>query len=590
MKKAISVSIVVLLILVQLGLSVHAITEPVPDYGGEVNDLGTGGQEYGDLETGEQGTDEEGALPEENEEHATVPEVEETEDQAAIREAFFNVVPESNNLTDWPQGPFIYARSAIVMEIGSGAILYSKNPHIEMYPASITKLLTMLVAIENSELTDEVEITAESVEYVRWEYANIGMREGEVMTMEDALHALMLASANEVAHAIAVTVGNNVDGGGYDTFIRLMNEKALEIGTERSNWINPTGLHDDEHFTTAYDMALITSYLYEFPEYELVMSKLRYVVEDTGLTMSEYYGTEEGYMDGYGEYGYGEYGYEEYGYMGYYGYAGEAEEYPPVDEPVVRVIYQDHQMLNNPVNYFYYTMANGGKTGFTNQAGTTLVTTAHNGDFSVAVVLLFEHGQEAYRSTIALLDYAFENFRKIYLEDSIIDHHVASMIHPDDYIMLPYSVDFSVVHREINLINEYERLGVARYTHEGQFLGEAQVVVTEEFIAYLALPDVEEVIEEEEEEEEIEETLNLGNLIIFGIAIVIALIIILIALLIRKISMKRIEKELQFRENEKSRERGKDKDQFDDRKKGRAKEKTKAREKVRGKDTSRKRK
>ena len=358
-------------------------------------------------------------------------------EQEAIREAWFNVIPESNEIPSWPQGPLVQAHSAIVMEVNSGTVLYAKNAHEIMYPASVTKLLTLLIALQNSDFADRVVFTEASMSMVRWEYAHIAMQLGEIISMEDALHGLMMASANEVAFAIAETVGDNVDGGGFDTFIRLMNEKSQELGTTNSNWANPTGLHLDHHYTTAYDMALITSYLYHYPEYHAIMSKESYEIDETNL-MEE-----------------------------------------------VRVLWQDHQMFNSPENNFHYPLANGGKTGFTDQAGTTLATTANNGEFSVVVILFYAYGIEAYTSTAELFNYAFGNFHKVQLGDQMVDGDIVEVSDSEFSIMLPNHVDFSEVDREVILETEGSNSGTARYSYGGHLLGEVGVVVSDAYRDHL---------------------------------------------------------------------------------------------------------
>ena len=358
-------------------------------------------------------------------------------EQEAIREAWFNMVPESNEIPGWPQGPLVQSHSAIVMEVNSGTVLYAKNAHEVMYPASVTKLLTLLIALQNSDFADRVEFTEASMSMVRWEYAHIAMQLGEIISMEDALHGLMMASANEVAFAIAETVGDNVDGGGFDTFIRLMNEKSQELGTTNSNWANPTGLHLDNHYTTAYDMALIASYLYHYPEYHAIMSKESYEIDETNL-MEE-----------------------------------------------VRVLWQDHQMFNSPENNFHFPLANGGKTGFTDQAGTTLSTTANNGEFSVVVILFYAYGIEAYTSTADLFNYAFENFHKVHLGEQIPDGDIVEVSDPEFSIMIPNHVDFSEVEREVILEAEGSNSGTARYSYGGHLLGEVGVVVSDAYRDHL---------------------------------------------------------------------------------------------------------
>ena len=128
------------------------------------------------------------------------------------KKASYDAVPETNDIEGWPEGPKVYGNSAIVMDMNSGAILYGKKIDEQHYPASITKLLTVLIALENSSLDDEVLFSQESIDILRSDYASIGMRPGEILSMEDALYATMLASANEVAYAVGENVGQLMGG------------------------------------------------------------------------------------------------------------------------------------------------------------------------------------------------------------------------------------------------------------------------------------------------------------------------------------------------------------------------------------------
>lgn len=175
---------------------------------------------------------------------------------AVQKQAAYDAVPETNGLENWPQEPHVYANSAIVMEMNSGAILYGKKINDKHYPASITKLLTALVALENADPDDEVYFSEDSVSFLEYGDASIGMRPGEILSMNDALYGMLLASANEVSYAIAESVGKKM-GGGFETFIQKMNERCEELGCTGSHWTNANGLHDENHYTTAHDMALI---------------------------------------------------------------------------------------------------------------------------------------------------------------------------------------------------------------------------------------------------------------------------------------------------------------------------------------------
>src|SRR5699024_6892892 len=146
---------------------------------------------------------------------------EEMEAREAERAASYEVVPDTNNIEGWPKGPQVYGNSAIVMDMNSGAVLYAKKPDERHYPASITKLMTALVALENASLEDEVYFSEDSVSFLEYGDASIGMTPGEILSMNDALYGMLLASANEVSYAIAESVGK-LTGGGFDTFIQKM--------------------------------------------------------------------------------------------------------------------------------------------------------------------------------------------------------------------------------------------------------------------------------------------------------------------------------------------------------------------------------
>ena len=158
----------------------------------------------------------------------------------------------NDNTESGVSAPDVIAESAILMDARSGAILYEKNIHTQRYPASITKLLTCLVAKKNSELSDVVTFSKEAVFGIERRSSNIGIDVGETLTMEECLYAILLESANEVASAVAEHVGGSIEG-----FAQMMNEEATSLGCTDSNFVNANGLPDDNHYTSAYDMALI---------------------------------------------------------------------------------------------------------------------------------------------------------------------------------------------------------------------------------------------------------------------------------------------------------------------------------------------
>lgn len=283
---------------------------------------------------------------------------------------------QSNETKDWPEGPKVYGKSAVLIDAETGAVLYEKNMDEKHYPASITKILTALVAVENADLeTDHVLITQESVDFLEPGDAYIGMRPGEEITLKDALYAILLASANEVSYAIAENVGNKLEGtgSGYEKFIQKMNERAKELGAKNTHFINPHGLFSEEHYTSCYDMAVISAQLFQHPEVLQIMQTGEYRIPPTNL---------------------------------------ETEE---------RIFQQKHQMLvKNSKYYFDYCV--GGKTGYTDEAGNTLVTLADNGKLKLVCVEMDTRGQHIYDDTRSILEYGFQNFSKKELSSSVLEN------------------------------------------------------------------------------------------------------------------------------------------------------------------------
>lgn len=379
------------------------------------------------------------ALPAEESQQETAPAPIDPDAEAGIKglsyedalQKSYDTQPETNSIAGWPKGPQVYGCAAIVMDMESGAILYGKKTEDKHYPASITKLLTALVALENAEMDDQVEFSQASIDILRWDYASIGMEPGEILSLKDAMYGMLLASGNEVAYAIAESVGNKM-GVGYEGFIQEMNTRAAELGCTGSNWVNANGLHDDLHYTTARDMALITSELYKHEEFRTITRTLNYTIGPTNLT----------------------------------------EE--------TRAIQQHHKMLwSNHSRYYEY--CTGGKTGYTDDSRTTLVTTADNGTLKLAAVVLRDNGN-AYDDTRAMFDYVFGNFVKVMLAEQPKPEEVRSYPESDAYVLLPAGADFSSLEHQISITDEREASGRITFYYEGQNVGSTDVILTPEYV------------------------------------------------------------------------------------------------------------
>ena len=347
------------------------------------------------------------------------------------RQASYDTIPDTNNIQGWPQGPQVYGNSAIVMDMNSGAVLYGKKVDDQHYPASITKLLTALVALENSKLDDEVYFSEDSVSFLEPGDASIGMTPGEILSMNDALYGMLLASANEVSYAIAESTGKLM-GGDYNTFIQAMNDRSVELGCTGSHWTNANGLHNEQHYTTAHDMALIASAVYQFEEFRTVTQTLNYTIGPTNLV-------------------------------------GES-----------RTFQQNHKMLWEG-GYYYYEYCTGGKTGYTDQSRTTLVTMADNGNMQLVAVLLQDDG-DVYVDTKAMFDYAFSNFTKLPLQGQPKAEGVSAYEDDAAYVVLPAGIDFSSLESEITITDKMEGTGKVTYFYEGQNVGSAEVTLTPEYV------------------------------------------------------------------------------------------------------------
>lgn len=175
-----------------------------------------------------------------------------------------------------PKDVKIKCKSGIVMDYETGAILYEKNPHKKIYPASTTKVLTAIVAIENSKMTDVLTVSENALKGQEDNGTHVGLKKGEKITMKDALYSMMLESANDSAIAIAEGIS-----GSEENFSKLLNAKVKELDLKDSNFVTPNGLFHNNHYTTAYDMAKIIQYAYKNEEFRKLYSTNKYVMAKT---------------------------------------------------------------------------------------------------------------------------------------------------------------------------------------------------------------------------------------------------------------------------------------------------------------------
>ena len=187
----------------------------------------------------------------------------------------------------WPDGVKTQSKSAIVMEVNTGTVLYEKKSHDKHYPASITKIMTVLLAIENCDMDEVVTFSADAVFKNEGDTSHIARNLGEKLTMEQCLYAVMLESANECAYAVAEHVGQKL-GGDYRTFIDRMNKRAKELGCTDTHFNNCNGLPDEDHWVSAYDMALISAEAYKNETFRMIAGSPSYTLPKTNKCKAEY--------------------------------------------------------------------------------------------------------------------------------------------------------------------------------------------------------------------------------------------------------------------------------------------------------------
>lgn len=248
--------------------------------------------------------------------------------------------------------PQIKAEGAVLYDATRDQVLYEKNADTRYYPASITKIMTALLVLEHCNLNDTVTFSQTAVTNLESGAVTLGVKAGDQFTVEQCLYGLLLKSANEIANGLAEHVSGSISG-----FADLMNQKAASLGCTNTHFVNPNGLNNSNHYTTARDMALIADAAFSNPTLCKIASTVNY---DFPATASV---------------------------------------------PSVRKLTMGHKMVN-PAGSEYYSGIVGGKTGYTSLAGNTLVTCAErNGTRLVAVIL--KSRQTHYTDTRALLDYGF---------------------------------------------------------------------------------------------------------------------------------------------------------------------------------------
>ena len=172
------------------------------------------------------------------------------------------------------------AKACVIFEANSGRLLYDKNKDIQLPEASTTKIMTALVTIENTNVDEKIKIPKQAVGI---EGSSIYLREGEQLTVKELLYGLMLRSGNDCAVALALHVGGSIEN-----FANMMNQKAKQLGCKNTNFVNPHGLPDENHYTSAYDLGLISCEAIKNPVFKQIVSAKSATISNDGYDYDRY--------------------------------------------------------------------------------------------------------------------------------------------------------------------------------------------------------------------------------------------------------------------------------------------------------------
>ncbi len=295
-----------------------------------------------------------------------------------------------DDLAGWPEPPSIVSGAAILMDADTGAVLYEENSRERNYPASTTKIMTGLLVARNSALSEDVTFSSEAANSVEEGDATLYMKTGEVLNVDQALHGLLLHSANEVAYGLAEHVA-----GSMEDFVDLMNKTAKEAGTLDTHFANASGLYDDDHYSTAYDMALIARMCFNNPTFLAIDSETNYTIPATNKT----------------------------------------------DESRS---FKNRNLLLPGMDYGYENCV-GGKTGYVPEGGHTYVAYAEKNGMRLIAVCFQSNADDRFKDAKTLFEWGFNNFSKVSLIGTglVTPYSGTSLIDSDRYDTYRVSRDFT---------------------------------------------------------------------------------------------------------------------------------------------------
>ena len=346
--------------------------------------------------------------------------------------------------------PEIHARCALLCDLESGQTYYARNADQKAYPASLTKIMTVLLALEaldrgEVQLSDEVTAGADARQGLDEESSTAGIQPGETMTFEQYLYCAMISSANEACNVIGAHLAGSIDA-----FVQRMNDRAAELGCTGTHFMNPHGMPDDNHYTTAADLRLITEEALKYPLFETISNTLSYSIPATNMSDA-------------------------------------------------RVLQNTNGLINpNAVMYpnYLYEPAAGIKTGHTNAAGYCLISTAEKNTVKLLCIVLGSDTSEKddgtldfhnFTDTIDLYEWLYNHFsiQTVVSADTPMADVAVEMgsdadrvtVHPqaDLAAVLPNDTDLSLYEKKITIFSERDETPVVAPVHAGDVLGELEV-------------------------------------------------------------------------------------------------------------------
>lgn len=347
--------------------------------------------------------------------------------------------------------PSLLCNTAVLIDATTGTILAEKNADKKMYPASLTKIMTAILAIEMGELSDVIKVDDDTPYEI--EGSHIALEPGEILTLKDMLYALMLPSANDAALAIAKHYG-----GSEEDFVKMMNNKAKELGAINTNFVNPHGLHDDNHYTTAADLALITKYAMKNETFRTIVKTKRYEIKQTNKKNE----------------------------IRYFANLNKL-----VHNSGYNQIYVDGAYISPEYEY-----ATGVKTGYTPEAGNTLVASAEKNGTQLILVTMNGVSLEMYQDAHNLFNFGFDEYESTTLIDKNTfvqnikvqngDSKEISAITESDFKTLikknsENKIESKIVLNEITLpLKQNDKVGKIEYLLDGKVIGTVNLITPTE--------------------------------------------------------------------------------------------------------------